>query len=100
MEKIFGLLFSLYRGTPKQGEWVVACLQGAWAKLLGDRLAGVCRPVSFGDSTLVIEILDPQWEEAIKSVTPELLEKLRSATAGEVRRMTVAGHRSPAGSKQ
>jgi hypothetical protein len=90
LEKLFGVLFSLYRGTPNHGEWVVACLRGAWPKLLGDRLAAVCEPASFDGSTLVVKILDPQWEEAVRSVRPELLKKLRSATAGEVNRIIVS----------
>ncbi len=90
MEKLFGVLFSLYQGTPRHGEFVVACLQGAWPKLLGDRLATVCEPVSFDGSTLVIEVLDHQWGEAVKSVRPALLEKLRSATAGEVKKIVVS----------
>jgi len=68
---------------------VVSCLQGAWPKLLGDKLAAVCKPVSFEGSTLAIEILEPQWEEAVRSVRPELLEKLRSATSGQVAKITV-----------
>ncbi len=89
MEKLFGLLFSIHSGTPRQGEWVVACLQGAWQKLLGDKLAAVCVPASFDGSTLVIEVSDPQWEEAVRSVRPALLEKLRKATGGQVSRISV-----------
>jgi len=94
LEKLFGLLFSIYRGTPKHGEWVVACLQGAWQKLLGDKLAAVCAPASFDGSTLVIEVIDPQWNEAVRSVVPALLEKLRTATAGEVSRVSVVSRPS------
>jgi hypothetical protein len=46
-------------------------------------------PVSFEGSSLVIEMLEPQWEEAVMGVKPELLEKLRSATSGEVTQITV-----------
>ena len=96
---MFGILFSLYRGTPQHGEWVIGCLKGAWPKLLGGKLAGVCRPVRFENSKLIIEILDPDWEEAVKSVQPALLEKLRTATAGEVRRITVDSRQSAVGSR-
>jgi hypothetical protein len=91
LEKLFGVLFSVCRGTPKQGEWVVACLQGAWPKIIGDRLAAVCAPASFDGSVLVIEAQDRQWEEAVRSVRPALLEKLQSVTAGEVKRIQVIG---------
>jgi hypothetical protein len=92
LEKLFGVLFSVGRGTPRHGEWVVTCLQGAWPKLIGERLATVCVPASFDGSTLVIEVKDPQWEEAVRSVRPALLDKLRTATAGEVNKIRVVRH--------
>jgi hypothetical protein len=98
LEKLFGVLFSLYQGTPRHGELVIACLEGAWPKLLGDRLATVCKPASFDGSTLVIEVLDHQWEEAVKSVRPALLERLHSATAGEVSRIIVGSRQRAVGS--
>ena len=85
MESLFNVLFSVRKGMPDHGQWVVACLQGAWPKLLGDRLAAVCRPVGLEDSDLQIEILDQGWEQALKSVKTELVDKLRSATANEVK---------------
>ena len=97
MENLFGVLFSLYLGTPKHGEWVVACLQGAWPRLLGDRLAAVCRPASFDNSTLAIEILDPKWEEAVKSVRSALQERLRSVSSGIVNTISVTGAKAGTG---
>ena len=84
MEKLFGVLFSIYKGTPRHGEWVIACLQGAWRVLVGEPLARVCRPCAFSDSRLVIEITDPNWEGALRATETELLQKLRKATDGEV----------------
>lgn len=89
VDRLYGILFSLHRGTPRQGEWVVNCLEGAWPKLLGDRLAAVCRPTAFIGSELVVEILDDNWEEAIRSVKPELQNKLWTATAGEVKTISL-----------
>jgi hypothetical protein len=89
LEKLGGVLFSIYRGTPRHREWVLACLKGAWPKLIGEKLAAVCKPASFDGSALAIEVLDRQWEDAIRSVRPELLQKLRSATAGEVSSIVV-----------
>ena len=85
MERLFGILLSLHRGTSQHGEWVIECLKGAWPKLLGDKLSSVCRPVALVDSELKIEILDHAWERAVKSVKPELQEKLQAITAGEVK---------------
>jgi hypothetical protein len=82
-------MLSLYRGMPNHGDWIVACLEGAWPKLVGDRLAEVCRPVAFKNSELEIEILDRDWEDAVKSVQPELLKKLRTATSGEVTALSI-----------
>jgi len=88
LEPLSRLLFSLYKGQPNHGQWVVVCLEGSWVKILGERLAAVCRPSSFENSELKIEVLDPEWNKAIQSVKPEMLEKLRSATANEVKRIS------------
>jgi hypothetical protein len=95
VEQVSSVLYSLYRGTPDYNEWIVRCLNGAWPKLLGNRLAKVCRPARFDRSTLEIEILENDWKEAVKSVEAELLEKLRTTTAGEVKKIkfsVVGGH--------
>jgi hypothetical protein len=91
LEQLCSVLFSLNRGTPRHGEWVIACLAGAWSRLIGDRLAAACRPVRFKNSELTIEVLSINWEEAVKSVKLELIEKLRTATAGEVKSIVVVG---------
>jgi hypothetical protein len=84
LERLFGAMMSLYRGMPAHDEWIVACLEGAWPKLVGDRLAEICRPVAFKNSQLEIEIRDRNWDVAVRSIQPELLKKLRIATSGEV----------------
>jgi hypothetical protein len=90
LDQLRNVLFSLHRGTPSHGEWVVAFLSGAcWSKLLGARLAAACRPIRFEGSKLVVEVIDNNWAEAVKSIRPELVEKLRAATAGEVKSISV-----------
>jgi hypothetical protein len=89
LDQIFGVSLSLFRGTPDNGEWIVACLEGAWPKLLGDRLAAACRPLSFKGAELVIEILDRDWEDAVKNLQPELLKKLRMATDGKISALSI-----------
>ena len=84
MEPISSVLFKIYRGTPQHAEWMVACLQGAWPALVGERLAQVCRPVAFSKFKLTIEILDRDWEGALKSTKTQLLDKVRRATDNEV----------------
>jgi len=100
LERLFGVLFSLHRGTPRYGDWVLACLEGAWPRLLGERLATACRPARFENSKLWVEILDGSWTDAVRSVGPELLEKLRTATAGEVKSLEVVGGQPAVGGRR
>jgi hypothetical protein len=96
MERLFGILLSLQNGTPRHQEWIVGCLNGAWSNLVGDKLSAVCRPVSLTDTELKIEILDGSWAEAVRSIRPQLQEKLRTVTAGKVKTL-VLSVRSTAG---
>ena len=88
MEEISGILFGLYRGTPRHSEWVAACLEGMWPGLLGERLARVCRPSALKNSMLTITILDRDWEGALRSLKPELLRRIGKATGNEIRDVT------------
>jgi len=85
MEPVSSIVFSLYRDTPQHGEWVVACLQGAWPALLGESLARVCSPSAYAHPTLHIVIHEAAWRETLHSLKSEIERKLRTATAGEVR---------------
>ena len=89
MEPVSGVLYSLYRGSPGYGDWVVASLAAAWPGIVGERLAGRCRPVRFRQAELVVEVQDRVWAEALRGVQPRLLEKLRGFTAGAVGDMSV-----------
>jgi hypothetical protein len=84
LEQIFSALFSLHRGNPHYGTWVIGCLQGAWTNLVGERLAEACRPVQYSKSELIVEILDKSWEDAVKSLKPELLNKLQAITSCKI----------------
>jgi hypothetical protein len=88
MEPISAVLFKIYRGTPQHEEWVIACLQGAWPRLLGEKLSQVCRPVGLTGSVLRVEILDAAWEDAIRGNGGEILQRLRVATGDEVRQVS------------
>ena len=87
MKPLGDVLFGLYRGTPQNGEWVVACLEGSWAGLLGDRLAAVCRPYCLEGGCLVIEITDRSWADALQGMATELCARIGSATRNEVRQL-------------
>lgn len=95
MESLSGVLFSLYRGTPQHGEWVVACLQGAWSGIVGDRIARACRPVSWNDYRLVIQVEDADWKQNLRALEGELLAKVRSASGNEVRELSIKLNNSP-----
>ncbi len=92
MESLARILYSLHKGTPQHGQWVVACLEGAWSHVVGEGLAKVCRPASFKDSELLIEILDPGWEKPMRDVRADMELKLCSATGGVVRRVKLKFH--------
>lgn len=88
MESISITLLSLYRGTPHHGEWITACLDGAWQGLLGNRVANVCRPLALHGVELVIEVLDTAWLPTLVSMKPDLLRRIQAKTAGEVQRIS------------
>ena len=95
MESLANVLFSLYRGTPQHGEWVVACLQGAWSGIVGDHIARVCRPVSWKDHRLVIQVEGADWKQNLRALEGELLAKVRSASGNEVRELSIKLNNSP-----
>ncbi len=84
MKPVSSILFSLYKGTLHHDEWVVACLQGAWSGLLGDRIAQACVPVALNDRKLVVQVRDPGWLPTLSSMSSVLLERIRSATGAAV----------------
>jgi predicted nucleic acid-binding Zn ribbon protein len=84
MESVSNVLFSLYRETPFHGEWVVACLQGAWPGILGEKIAGVCRPLALRGPELVVEVPDGAWMLALSSMKTELLDRIRRVAGDEV----------------
>ena len=88
MNQLFGILLGMYRGTPRHNNWVLVCLKGAWKELVGERLASVCRPVRLIDTELIVEILDQDWEEALRGIEPNLQQKLESATTGIVTKLS------------
>jgi hypothetical protein len=85
MEQLFGILLSLQQGSARHEDWVIGCLEGAWPRLVGDRLASVCRPVALNHSELKIDVLDDGWMGALGSIRVELQNKLREATRGTVK---------------
>jgi hypothetical protein len=99
MEPLSGVLFSLYRGSPQYGDWVVAGLAAAWPGIVGERLAAECRPIRFRQAELVIAARDRGWAEALRGMKPRLLEKLRAATAGAVADLSVVAGEAGGGGR-
>src|SRR5262245_49040828 len=78
----------LCRDAPEHTVWVVAWLEGSWENIVGEGIARVCRPRGLDNRNLVIEILDPSWERAFKSMERDMLEKIRQFAANEVTRIS------------
>jgi predicted nucleic acid-binding Zn ribbon protein len=95
LEPVSGVLFSLYRGTPQHEEWIIACLQGAWKGIVGERLAEMCRPSAMKGTELIVEITDASWMKTLKGVKRNIAEKLRTATSGEVKSISLIQSRKP-----
>jgi predicted nucleic acid-binding Zn ribbon protein len=89
MDRAFRILLSLQRGTSRHGQWVVECLKGAWNRLVGEKLATVCRPVHLKGSVLEIEVIDDAWIDTVRNMQPELLDKLSAVTGAEVNRLRI-----------
>jgi len=92
MESLARILYSLHRGTPQHGPWVVACLEGAWTRIMGEGVARISRPITFKDSELLVEIQDPAWEKPLRDIRAEVEAKLCMATGGEVKRVKLRLH--------
>jgi predicted nucleic acid-binding Zn ribbon protein len=89
MEPLSTVLFSLFRGTAQHAEWVLACLEGAWQGIVGERLAAVCRPSRFSNGQLTVLASDSEWRTALLGVQHDLALRIREATAGEVREIRI-----------
>jgi predicted nucleic acid-binding Zn ribbon protein len=90
MKPVSNIIFSIFRGTAQHDDWVLSCLEGAWPTLVGERLASACRPRTFKEPHLIVEVIDPEWVPALKSMKGELLAKIEAATGGEVRSLELA----------
>ena len=87
MESVSNTIYALYRGTPSHGEWIVACLQGAWDGVLGEHIAGTCRPVTLRGAELVVEVSEKAWFPVLSSMQRELSLRICRATGGEIRQL-------------
>jgi hypothetical protein len=97
MEPVSATLFSLYRDTPQHSEWVVACLDGAWQGLLGEKIGTACRPRDLRREELVIEVFEEAWLPVLSDMKTELLSRIRSTTSGEIRRLSFVLRRGASG---
>ena len=93
MEPVSNIIFSIFLGTAQHDGWVLSCLEGAWPRLVGERLASACRPRTFKEPHLIVEVIDPEWGPALKGLEDELLAKIEAATGGEVRSLKIVPRR-------
>ena len=89
MEPLSRVLFSLYKNEPQYGDWVISCLRRAWPGLVGPELAKSCIPVSLRNRVLAVETTDATWRAAVRSLEKEILEKLKTETGVEIRKIDV-----------
>ena len=89
MEPLSRVLFSLYKDEPQYEDWVISCLQRAWPSLVGPGLSKSCRPVSLRNTVLAVETTDATWQAAIRNLEKEILEKLKTETGVEIRKIDV-----------
>ena len=89
MDRVFDILFSLQRGTPRHGQWVVECLKGSWPRLVGEKLASVCLPTDLTDAVLKIEVADGAWLVTVRGMQAELENRLYDVTSGEVKTLKI-----------
>ena len=61
MDRAFNILLTLQRGTSRHGQWMVKCLRGSWSRLVGDKLASVCRPADMAGTVLTVEVTDEYY---------------------------------------
>jgi hypothetical protein len=97
MESVSAALLAIFRGTESHGPWLIACLEGAWPGLIGEKAAAVCRPASVNDAELIIEVLDPDWLPALAGMRSRLLERIRTFTGDEVRKLSLVKKASRCG---
>lgn len=90
MDNAFDILFSLQRGTPRHGQWVVECLKGSWSRLVGNKLAEVCRPSDLTGAVLTVEVNDSSWLDTVRDLKEELQAKLSSVTGGEIKWLNIS----------
>jgi hypothetical protein len=84
VESLSGVIFHMFRGSERHGPWIVACLEGAWPRLVGARIAEVCAPVAWERGRLFVEVRDVAWSDTLAAVKGDLLERIRAGTDGEV----------------
>ena len=55
----------------------LAAVQGAWAEVVGERIAAVAEPVSERAGTVVVRCADPVWAHELELLQEQFLQRLR-----------------------
>lgn len=63
-------------GAPRRT--TVAGVEGRWAEVVGEALAGHTRPVRVRDGTLVIAVDDPAWATQVRWLGEDLAARARA----------------------
>ncbi len=58
-----------------------------WGRVVGEAVTARSSPRAFAKGVLVIDVIDPTWERALKGMSPEILGKLNGALGKRVVRV-------------
>ena len=69
---------------------------GRWAEVVGDDIAGHCRPQAFTDGVLTVQADSTAWATQVRLLVPTLLRRLGEAVGdGVVTKVVVQGPSAP-----
>lgn len=72
----------------------VTSIFGSWADVVGDELAGCCRPTGLRDGTLTITAIDQAWATELQWMESTLLERCQAELGdGAVQAVRVVAQR-------
>jgi hypothetical protein len=76
----------------------LAELAARWDEVVGDRLAGECRPVSLADGTLLVEVSTAAWAVQLRFLDQEIRRRAdQTIGSGAVQAVRVVVDRGPRG---
>jgi predicted nucleic acid-binding Zn ribbon protein len=73
-----------------------ATILGAWPTVVGEDIAGHCRPIGLRDGELTLQAESTAWATQLRLLTPKILDRIReSIGAGVVTKLRIHGPSGP-----